>query len=533
MDAQNSDYSGAHTYNDELFSTDQVSFDTIIDYLKHQSIHHPNRIFITELISIHQKKQISFAACYQAVQRWQTWARNTIDFNTNPIIGVFPSNSINSIITILGILSCNSAILFLNPDNPIKRSNEQLQKLNIKTVFLSELLPKTIYPSAIAIPEQETIENYTTQDYSPVLPAPSTIFYFGTSGSTAASKIVAQSSVNAIINALALKKHHQLDSTSRIMGCLPIYHVNGLHFTVLSNIITGSQAFITHGFNPFEFPKFIEQYKPTIVSAVPSILEALLEVWRTPVFPDEFRYFVTAAAPLSSHTANKVYTRWNKKVMQGYGLTETTNFSTKLPIDISEADYKMYMLESNIPSIGCAIYGNEVEILDEQGQLLAEGEIGEICMRGFNVMNAYFGNKEATTLAFKNGWFHSGDIGYYRWCENLEKKLFFISGRTKNIAKVRGTLISLEEIERLVAQLESIADVACVRIPQKYTEEEIVLVVCYHKDKQAYSNSFVVEYLKQFIPSTVVPQKIIEKNIIPRTPTGKLKRKALKNSLML
>jgi len=361
MEIKGSDLNPVHSYKNEFFTPNKIDFDNIIDYLKAQSIQYPNRTFITELVSTTQKNQISFSECYEAVLKWKVWAENTVNLKPNSVIGVFPSNSINSIITILGILSCDCAILFLNPDNPIKRSNEQLQKLNVKTVFLSEILSKIIYPTAIQIPDRLDIEKYPVKKEDSFQTPPSNIFYFGTSGSTATSKMVAQSSTNAIINALGLKKHHQLNSTSKIMGCLPIYHVNGLHFTVLSNLVTGSQAFITHSFNPFEFPKFIEKYKPTIVSVVPSILEALLEVWRTPVFPNEFKYFVTAAAPLSSQTVNEVYTKWNKKVMQGYGLTETTNFSTTLPINISEESYKMYMLESKIPSIGCAIYGMSKE----------------------------------------------------------------------------------------------------------------------------------------------------------------------------
>ncbi|NOQ71184.1 MAG: AMP-binding protein [Crocinitomix sp.] len=531
MNPKDSEFAAAHSYKGDFFDSDKIQFDSIIAYLKNQAAQHPDNTFITEIISTAEQKQITFSECCQAVLKWAAWAKEIQHLEPEQIVGIFPANNINSILAILGILSCDCAILFLNPVNPILRNEEQIALLDVKTVFIADLLSPEIYPRAIKIPNCSDIGNYEALPQKEAQSPLSDIFYFGTSGSTASSKIVAQSSVNAIINAIGLKDHHQLDKTSRILGCLPIYHVNGLHFTVLSNLISGAQAFITHDFNPFHFPKFIEQFKPTIVSVVPSILEALLKVWKEPKFSNQFKYFVTAAAPLSTQTVNEVYNKWNKRVMQGYGLTETTNFSTLLPINISHKSYKEHVLDVKIPSIGKAVYGNEVEVLNAEGLYAEEGEIGEICMRGFNIMNCYIQNDEATKLAFMNGWFHSGDLGYYKVCEDSEEKLFFISGRIKNVAKVKGIGVSLEEIERLINEIDGIKDTACVYVQKKYMDEEIILVICYDGNKEPYENDFFIKHLKTFIPVAVLPKKIITRNSIPRTLTGKLKRRELIDSL--
>ncbi|MGW8881556.1 AMP-binding protein, partial [Streptomyces mirabilis] len=143
--------------------------------------------------------------------------------------------------------------------------------------------------------------------------------YFGTSGSTAASKLVAQThaNANAIANAEAVRRHHGLGSGDRILGCLPIHHVNGVHFTLIATLVAGAHAVLAERFSPFGYPSLLTTYRPRIASVVPSLLDALTETWRHRELPGNFGYFVSAAAPLSTMTARAVHDRIGARVVQG------------------------------------------------------------------------------------------------------------------------------------------------------------------------------------------------------------------------
>jgi acyl-CoA synthetase (AMP-forming)/AMP-acid ligase II len=345
--------------------------------------------------------------------------------------------------------------------------------------------------------------------------------FFGTSGSTAVSKLVAQSHANIAVNAEAVRRHHGLGRGDRMLGCLPIHHVNGLHFTIFATLASGAEAVLAHSFDPFGYPELIERFRPRLASVVPSILEALLATWRRPHVPDDFAYFVSAAAPLQTRTARAVAVTLGARVLQGYGLTETTNFSTAVPNDLPREVDRRLAYDADIPSIGTALYGNEVAVLRPDGEAADPGEVGEICMRGWNVMNRYAGNDEATREAFRHGWFHSQDLGFFVDDGDTGRRFFYISGRAKNIAKVRGESVSLEEMDRVLLALPQVWDAACVSIPHRLLGEEVVATVVCEPDL---SDLDLQTALRAVFAPSVVPGRIVRLPAIPRTPTGKIRR---------
>lgn len=143
--------------------------------------------------------------------------------------------------------------------------------------------------------------------------------YIGTSGSTAASKIVAQSHLNGAANAAGLIAHRCLRPGDRLLGCLPIHHVNGLHFTVFGALAAGAHVLLADVFHPFTYPRLLDGFQPRVASVVPSILEALHRSWRLPAPPPRLEYFVSAAAPLTAGIAGAVLDRIGVPVLQGYG----------------------------------------------------------------------------------------------------------------------------------------------------------------------------------------------------------------------
>jgi acyl-CoA synthetase (AMP-forming)/AMP-acid ligase II len=350
-------------------------------------------------------------------------------------------------------------------------------------------------------------------------------FLIGTSGSTAASKLVAQSHANAAANAAAVIKHHHLEAGERLLGCLPIHHVNGLHFTLFGTLTAGAHAILVDGFQPFGYANLLQRFRPRIASVVPNILESLVTTWRDGDLPREFHYFVSAAAPLPARTARSVAAKLRRPVIQGYGLTETTNFSCTLPIDLPDVLYDRLMLDTDVSSVGVAFPGNEVAIFGPDGDRLGPGMKGEICMRGHNVMNGYHNNIEATTEAFRGGWFHSLDIGFEQTFPDDSRTFFVITGRAKNMAKVRGETVSIDEMDRVLRELPGIVDAACVAQPHQLYGEEIIAVIV---TSMGMTDEIIRAHLVEHFSRASQPSRIVRRAVIPRTPTGKVRRAELR-----
>jgi acyl-CoA synthetase (AMP-forming)/AMP-acid ligase II len=180
------------------------------------------------------------------------------------------------------------------------------------------------------------------------------------------------------------------------------------------------------------------------------------------------------------------------------------------------------MIETDIPSIGVALYGNQVAVLREDGSHAVPGEVGEICMRGHNVMLGYTHNQEATEEAFKGGWFHSRDLGY-ELCEGGHS-FFVITGRSKNMVKIMGKAVSLEEMDRALMRAPGVRDVACFSEPYPLLGEAIVAVVVAESPIDPKKLNLV---LQEFFEATALPRRYVQAASIPRTITGKLMRAQL------
>jgi acyl-CoA synthetase (AMP-forming)/AMP-acid ligase II len=179
------------------------------------------------------------------------------------------------------------------------------------------------------------------------------------------------------------------------------------------------------------------------------------------------------------------------------------------------------MVDTEIPSIGVAVHGNDLAVLRADGTHAAPGEIGEICMRGHNVMLGYTGNEEATREAFRSGWFHSQDLGYQQLDRDTGRSFFVITGRTKNMAKVMGIAVSLEEMERTLLQLPAVTDVACFSVPDQLLGEAVVAVVV---SPTALQPARLNDHLRAYFTPGTLPRRYVQADAIPRTATGKILR---------
>ncbi|MFJ4963926.1 class I adenylate-forming enzyme family protein [Streptomyces sp. NPDC088729] len=478
---------------------------------------------------------LTFADAELLSRRLAGRLREEVGAAAGVVVGLAPANDVSSVLAVLALLRTGAAVLLLGPHDPPERVRAQTARLGVRTVLRSPALP--VRAQAPGPPRQLTLpgvrracdpraDGRPAVDRAVALPDDALVF--ATSGSTAASKLVVQSHLNLVSNAEMLTRHHGLRPGDRLLGCLPIHHVNGLHFTVLAPLVAGAHVVLAHGFDPLTHPRLIVRHRPRIASVVPSVLDALLETWRRPGQQDHLGCFVTAAAPLTSGTARSVAQRLRVPVVQGYGLTETTNFATTMPHGLTEDLYRRLVLDEGIPSVGVPLPGTGLAVLREDGTPAAPGEAGEVCMRGPHVMSRYEGNPEATGRALRGGWFHSEDLGR-TWRDPASGRVFLtLTGRIKNIAKVGGEAVSLDEMDRVLRAVPEVRDAACAALPHRLLGEQVVAAVVLAPGA---ATAGLRERLAAVFPAAVLPHRIVALDAIPRTATGKVLRPDLARRL--
>ncbi|MGY0236073.1 class I adenylate-forming enzyme family protein [Longispora urticae] len=496
---------------------------TVLECLDHQVRCQAAAPFLTTVSPDGGRTTLSYGEVDRASRALAGWLLTEAGLHPDLAVGFAPRNDSRSVVAILALLRAGCRILLVNPADPPARVEQQATQIGVTAWVRHTGAAPTGIGTDITVPDAAPAD----RGYPlPALDPFSDALYFGTSGSTAASKLVAQSHVNAAANAAAVIRHHRLRPGDRLLACLPIHHVNGLHFTVFAAAAAGTHVLLLDGFDPFGYGGVLEIFQPRIASVVPSILEALAASWRLRTPPPGLDYFVSAAAPLAAATAGAVLGRIGTRVVQGYGLTETTNFSTTLPTDVDGDEYRRLMVDVEIPTVGTAVLGNEVAVLRGDGTRADPGEVGEICMRGHNVMSRYVNNAEATEAAFRHGWFHSQDLGAERTDPGTGRSYLVITGRQKNIAKVRGEAVSLDEMERVLRTVGELRDAACVAVPDRFLGERVVAVVAWRNGTTG-PDGILWARLRAHFAETSLPSRIVPVTDIPRTATGKLLRPQL------
>lgn len=497
---------------------------TVLDALNEQLALQPDAPAFSQPLASDELLTLTFRQIDTLSQSGAVWMRETARVRGGEPMAIVPMNDLRSVVAIVSAMRLGAPLALLDPNAPPARHAAIVSSLGVRSVIRCSADPNGVDACVFPPLPELPIRGIGSVRIDPAADA----FYLATSGSTASSKIVAQTHRATRSNAQSVREHHALGPGDRFMGCLPIHHVNGLHFTVMATLHCGSHALLLAGFDPFLYPKLLASFRPHVASVVPSILQALQATWRDAQTPAGFRYFVSAAAPLSSGLAGAAWQRWGARILQGYGLTETINFTSTMPRGLSDAAYARLMFGAHVPSIGVAMHGNEVGVLRPDGSRAALGEVGEVCVRGHNVMDRYVGNAEATALAFRHGWFHTGDIGCLRSDEEAGSGFIVIAGRIKNIAKVRGESVSLEEMERHLLELPGMRDAACASLPDSMLGEAIVAALAAGPEL---TDATVLAHLRALFPEAALPRRIVRMDVIPRTPTGKLLRPQLRERL--
>ena len=335
-----------------------------------------------------------------------------------------------------------------------------------------------------------------------------------TSGTTSKPKIVPLTNKNIFSSAINISKSLELSEIDHCLNIMPLFHIHGLIAIIAASMKVGASVCAGNGFNAIKFLEIAKSEKITWYSGVPTMHQAILlraEKKLELAKNLKLKFIRSSSASLPPAVFEKLNNVFKCPVIEAYGMTEATHQMTSnpLPPKIQKPGFV------GIPA------GPDVCIMDDADKILNQGETGEVCIKGNNVTLGYDNNPEANKKSFSNGWFRTGDQGYFDQDGFLK-----ISGRLKEIINKGGEKISPLEVDNILMDHPLIEQAVCFGYEDKMLGEEIAAAIIV-KEGQNFSEIDVKNYAEEKLAKFKIPKKIFFVNEIPKGATGKLQRNVL------
>ncbi|MGA2015080.1 MAG: long-chain-fatty-acid--CoA ligase [Solirubrobacteraceae bacterium] len=335
-----------------------------------------------------------------------------------------------------------------------------------------------------------------------------------TSGTTGTPKGAMLSHQNLLVNAAQGAELVPLGPGERVGMLLPLFHANAQVVTTLIPLTIGCEIMMWERFSASKFWDEIAQFAPVTISAVPTILAAVLNAPGAPDGPTSLRYVICGAAPLSVDLLRAFQDRYGIRILEGFGMTETGCIASLNP----------YYADRKVGSIGLPIRGQQMKIIDQEtGESQPPGGYGEIVIKGPNVMMGYLHNPDATAETITDGWLHSGDIGYMD-----DDGYFYIVDRTKDMIIRSGENIYPREIEEVLYGHAAVLECAVIGIPDPVRGEEVLAVVV-ARDAASVGADELAVFAAERLAKYKLPKQIVLRAELPKTPTGKISKGPLRD----
>jgi long-chain acyl-CoA synthetase len=334
-----------------------------------------------------------------------------------------------------------------------------------------------------------------------------------TSGTTGKPKGVMLTHKNILSNAFSIKELAPDIEPGRVgMMVLPLSHSFGILMMNLGAIY-GSVGVVLPWFDVEQVFQGIEKHRVYGIAMVPTMMTYMLN------FPDRDRYdtssleeVVSGGAALPEEVRLQMEQVFGCRVKDGYGMSECTTSVCGYQPD-----------EPHRPgSVGRAIPGVELKIVDLEDNSLPPGQEGEICIRGPNVMKGYWKKPKETAQALRGGWMHSGDLGMLD-----SEGYLFITGRLKDLIIKGGENISPNELEEVIHRHPAVADVAVIGVPDATYGENIWALVVPRHDRTVTEDE-VKSHVGQHLTKFKIPARVLFRDDLPKTHSGKIRKTELR-----
>ncbi|MDD5019862.1 MAG: class I adenylate-forming enzyme family protein [Candidatus Omnitrophica bacterium] len=341
---------------------------------------------------------------------------------------------------------------------------------------------------------------------------PSLILY--TSGSTGRPKGVLLNYRHLNAAPDAMEFFVDLTPADVKLSALPLSHGGGLVY--LQNcIFYGITLILMERFIPVEYLKNIEKYKVTCFHMVPSMYYALLHLKEFEKYDlSSIRWVNVFGAPNSPDAIRRFKTYCpNAKLLNGWGMTETNAPNVVTP-----------MGSDKIESIGRPAPWIDIRLVDDDDRDVVEGEVGEIVLKSWVVMDGYYKDPALTAEVLRNGWFHTGDLG-----RRDTQGMYYIAGRKKDMVKVSGQIVFPAEIEEAIHKHPDIAEVGVIGVSD-VLRGEVLKAFLVLKPGATLTEQEVKHFCREHLAHFKLPHSVVFVENLPKTRTGKIDKAALRRN---
>ncbi len=336
-----------------------------------------------------------------------------------------------------------------------------------------------------------------------------------TSGTTGVPKGVALSHANLESNARSAASLWELEREDWAVGVLPLSHSYGLTVMNAGHLL-GTRAALLRWFNPEEVLQTIQTFKAVSMSGVPTMFVYLLNYPEAGRFDtSSMRVWGSGAAPLPVEIVEPFEKKFGGTLLEGYGLTEASPVVSAHRLSGAR----------KLGSVGQPIPGVEVSVQDDEDRPLPAGEVGEVCVKGPNVMVGYYRSPEETARAIRGGWLHTGDMG------RLDADNFlYIVERKKDLIIRGGFNIYPREVEEALYAHPKVAEAAVVGMPDPLMGEDALAFVVL-KDGETATAAEIMAFCQTRLARFKCPKQVRFVGSLPKSPIGKILRKELRTQV--
>jgi long-chain acyl-CoA synthetase len=334
-----------------------------------------------------------------------------------------------------------------------------------------------------------------------------------TSGTTGKPKGAELTHLNLFRNAdVSSRTTCEVGQGDIVLGALPLFHSFGQTVGMNASFRVGACLTLVPKFDPGEALATMQRDRVTHFYGVPTMFGALLHHPERESFDtSSLRNCITGGASMPVEVLHGFEQAFGAKVLEGYGLSETS------PVACSNHPDK----ERKAGSIGTPIEGVEMQLVDEEDNPVAQGEVGEVVIRGHNIMKGYWQRPDATAEAMRGGWFHSGDMA-----RTDEDGYFYIVDRKKDMIIRGGYNVYPREVEEVLFEHPKIREAAVVGVPHDEWGEEIGAAVVLHEGEELPAGE-ISAYVKERIAAYKYPRVVWFLDDLPKGPTGKILKREI------
>ncbi len=340
-----------------------------------------------------------------------------------------------------------------------------------------------------------------------------------TSGTTGKPKGAMLSHKNIFSNGSSGMKHIKVTPSDRGIVFLPMFHSFTFSIAIMLPMYVGMSIVIIKSIQPFSniFKQTLLK-RVTLFFGIPDVYNALAKAklpWYFMWF-NNLRAFISGAAALQPKTLDAMAKKFKRAtLLEGYGLSEA-----------SPAVSMNTLNKQKVGSVGTALYGYEIKIVDQELNEVHRGAIGDIIVKGDNVMQGYLNRPTATDETIINGWLLTGDVGYMD-----DEGFLFIVDRKKDLIISKGINIYPREVEEVIDRFEGVGASAVIGIDDEKSGEVPVVYIELEEGVEKFDEAGLKKYMREQLANYKIPKQIHVINALPKNATGKVLKRALKESL--